>query len=68
MSVAPVTMVLAPTTSALVNPARAFGPEVILGILGGRADWTVFVVIDVVGPLLGALLACRVYRMIAGPR
>jgi glycerol uptake facilitator protein len=68
MSVAPITMVLAPATSALVNPARALGPEVILRILGGHADWTVLVVIDVVGPMLGALAACWVYRAIASPR
>lgn len=68
MSVVPVTMVLAPATSALVNPARAFGPELVLRMLGGHADWTVFVVMDVVGPLLGALVACRVYRAIAGRR
>ncbi|MGH2486008.1 MAG: MIP/aquaporin family protein [Ktedonobacterales bacterium] len=65
MSVAPVTMAFASTTSALVNPARAFGPELLLRILGGHADWTVFVVIDVVGPLLGALAACWVYRVFA---
>lgn len=66
MAVVPVTMALAPATSALVNPARAFGPELVLMILGGHADWTSLLVIDVAGSLLGALIACWVYRAIAG--
>lgn len=66
MAVVPITMVLAPATSALVNPARALGPELMLAILGGHTNWIVLIVMDVVGPLLGALVACRVYRRISG--
>jgi MIP family channel proteins len=54
-------MVFAPLTGAAMNPARAFGPSLVSGDFGG-AD--VFLVVYVVGPIVGALLASIVYFQI----
>ena len=54
-------MVLAPITGAGFNPARAFGPALVSGEWGG-AD--TFLVVYVVGPLVGALIAVFLYLQI----
>jgi MIP family channel proteins len=51
-------MVLAPLTGASLNPARAFGPALVSGEFGGADD---FLLVYVLGPVLGALLAATVY-------
>lgn len=57
-------MVLGPLTGGSVNPARWFGPALIGDGLDG-SDLLVYVL----GPLVGALLAAIVYRVvIAGPQ
>lgn len=59
-----VVMIIGPLTGGAVNPARWFGPALIGdGLEGG--DLLVYVL----GPLLGGLLAALVYRyVIAGPQ
>jgi glycerol uptake facilitator protein len=47
-------MVLAPLTGAGFNPARSFGPAIVSGEWGGFAD---FVLVYVVAPVIGALVA-----------
>src|ERR671919_1108646 len=54
-------MVLAPLTGAGLNPARSFGPALVSGEWGG-AD--VFLLVYVVGPLVGALVAAFLYFQI----
>jgi MIP family channel proteins len=54
-------MVLAPLTGAGFNPARSFGPALVSGEWVGFAD---FVLVYVVGPLVGALLAAFLYFQI----
>jgi MIP family channel proteins len=54
-------MVLAPLTGAGFNPARSFGPALVSGEWGG-AD--VFIVVYVIGPLVGALVAAFLYFQI----
>jgi MIP family channel proteins len=54
-------MVLAPLTGAGFNPARSFGPALVSGEWGGFAD---FVLVYVVGPLVGALVAAFLYFQI----
>ena len=54
-------MVFAPLTGAGFNPARSFGPALVSGEWGG-AD--VFLLVYVVGPLVGALVAAFLYFQI----
>jgi glycerol uptake facilitator protein len=52
-------MVLAPLTGAGFNPARSFGPAIVAGEWsGGAAD---FVLVYVLAPVIGALIAGFVY-------
>jgi glycerol uptake facilitator protein len=54
-------MVLAPVTGAGFNPARAFGPALVSGEWGG-AD--TFLLVYVLGPVVGALVAAVLYFQI----
>lgn len=54
-------MVLAPLTGAGFNPARSFGPALVSGEWGG-AD--VFLLVYVVAPVVGALVAAFLYFQI----
>jgi MIP family channel proteins len=54
-------MVLAPLTGAGFNPARSFGPALVSGEWGG-AD--TFLLVYVVGPVVGALVAAVLYFQI----
>ena len=56
-----VVMVLAPLTGAGVNPARSFGPALVSGEWVGFDD---FVLVYVVGPAAGALVAAFLYFQI----
>jgi len=47
-------MTFGPLTGASLNPARAFGPAVVSGEFGGAGKW---IVVYVIGPLLGAIIA-----------
>ena len=48
-------MVLGPVSGAGFNPARSFGPAIVSG------TWDDFLVVYVVGPVIGALLAGVIY-------
>ncbi len=54
-------MVLAPLTGAGFNPARSFGPALVSGEWGGADD---FLLVYVVGPTVGALVAAFLYFQI----
>jgi glycerol uptake facilitator protein len=54
-------MVFGPLTGGSFNPARAFGPALVSGEWGG-AD--VFLLVYVVGPVVGGLVAAFVYFLI----
>jgi MIP family channel proteins len=54
-------MVLAPLTGAGFNPARSFGPALVSGEWGG-AD--TFILVYVVGPVVGALVAAFIFFQI----
>src|SRR6185503_10491165 len=51
-------MVIAPLTGAGFNPARSFGPAIVSGDWGG-AD--TFLLVYVLAPVIGALVACFLY-------
>jgi MIP family channel proteins len=55
-------LVFAPLTGAGINPARALGPAIVKGeFVGGFGK---FVVVYIVGPLLGGLLAAIGYKLL----
>ena len=51
-------MVFGPLTGAGLNPARSFGPALVSGEWGGADD---FLLVYVLGPVVGAVLAAVVY-------
>ncbi|MBE6506341.1 MAG: MIP family channel protein [Methanocorpusculum parvum] len=61
-----VILVIGNITGGSINPARTFGPDLMALIFAGSdALWTTFP-IYLVGPILGAVCAALLYRMIAG--
>ncbi len=61
-------MVVGPITAASLNPARAFGPELISAIGGGATHWNQLIPVYVVPGLIGSGLAAFVYDLLAEPR
>ena len=54
-------MAIGPLTGAGFNPARSFGPALVCGEFGGGGE---FLLVYVLGPLLGALAAAGAYTAI----
>jgi glycerol uptake facilitator protein len=61
-------MVVGPITAASLNPARAFGPELISAIGGGTTHWNQIIPVYVLPGLAGAGVAAFVYDFLATPR
>src|SRR4051794_13606528 len=61
-------MIVGPITGASLNPARAFGPELVSAIGGGATHWGQLIPVYVLPGLVGAGLAVLVYDAIATPR
>jgi glycerol uptake facilitator protein len=61
-------MVVGPITAASLNPARAFGPELVSAIGGGTTTWNQLIPVYVVPGLIGAGLAAFIYDLLAEPR
>ncbi|MET0614465.1 MAG: MIP/aquaporin family protein [Thermoleophilaceae bacterium] len=61
-------MVLGPITAASLNPARAFGPELVLAIGGGTTHWNQIIPVYVLPGLAGAAAAAFTYDFLATPR
>jgi glycerol uptake facilitator len=62
-------MALAPITGASLNPARAFGPELVESLgKGGVTHWGQLVPIYILPGLVGAGIAALAYDWIAKPR
>jgi glycerol uptake facilitator-like aquaporin len=55
-------MVAAPMTGAGFNPARALGPAIVANEFGGTGRW---LLLYVLAPLVGAILAVLVYSWLA---
>jgi glycerol uptake facilitator len=61
-------MVIGPITGASLNPARAFGPELVLAIGGGLTHWDQLVPVYILPGLLGSGVAAVTYDFLAHPR
>ena len=61
-------MVIGPITGASLNPARAFGPELVSAIGGGATHWDQLIPVYVLPGLVGAGLAALAYDFLAKPR
>jgi glycerol uptake facilitator protein len=61
-------MVVGPITAASLNPARAFGPELVAAIGGGETQWNQILPVYVLPGLAGAGVAAFVYDFLSSPR
>ena len=61
-------MVVGPITAASLNPARAFGPELVSAIGNGATHWNQLILVYVLPGLVGAALAAFAYDFMTKPR
>ncbi|HET8822068.1 MAG TPA: aquaporin [Thermoleophilaceae bacterium] len=61
-------MVIGPITAASLNPARAFGPELVAAIGGGETQWNQIIPVYILPGLAGAAAAAFAYDYLATPR
>ena len=61
-------LIFGPITGASLNPARAFGPELVQAIAGGTTFWTQYLPVYLVPGLVGAAAAAFLYDFLANPR
>ena len=67
-AVVAIIMIVGPITGASLNPARAFGPELVSAIGDGKTFWNQLVPVYILPGLVGAGLAAVVYDFLANPR
>ena len=61
-------MVVGPITGASLNPARAFGPELVSAIGDGTTHWNQLIPVYVLPGLVGSALAAFAYDFMTKPR
>jgi glycerol uptake facilitator protein len=61
-------LIFGPVTGASLNPARAFGPELVQTLAGGTTFWSQYLPVYLVPGLLGAAAATFAYDYLANPR
>jgi len=61
-------MVIGPVTGASLNPARAFGPELVSAIKSGPTHWNQYIPVYLLPGLAGGALAAFAYDYLATPR
>jgi glycerol uptake facilitator protein len=61
-------MVVGPVTGASLNPARAFGPELVSAIGGGATHWNQLIPVYILPGLIGSALAAVTYDAVSSPR
>jgi glycerol uptake facilitator protein len=67
-AVVAIIMVVGPITGASLNPARAFGPELVSAIGNGATHWNQLIPVYVLPGLVGSAIAAVAYDFIATPR
>lgn len=66
MALAAAIMFIGPATGAAVNPARAFGPDVISIFFGAPSvDWVAYIVCFLIGPIVGGVGAAWLYAKVS---
>jgi glycerol uptake facilitator protein len=66
LTLAALILFLGPATGGSVNPARAFGPDLVAVSFGYPVNWAAFVVAYLIGPLLGGGVGALGYTVVAG--
>jgi glycerol uptake facilitator protein len=61
-------MIVGPVTGASLNPARAFGPELVSAFGGGATHWNQLIPVYILPGLVGSALAAVLYDALATPR
>ena len=61
-------MIVGPITGASLNPARAFGPELVSAIGGGATHWNQLLPVYILPGLVGSGIAAVAYDFLAKPR
>jgi glycerol uptake facilitator protein len=61
-------MIVGPITGASLNPARAFGPELVSSLKSGVTHWNQLLPVYILPGLIGSALAAFTYDFIAHPR
>jgi glycerol uptake facilitator protein len=61
-------MVMGPVTGGSLNPARAFGPELVTAIAGGPTHWVQYLPVYFLPGLAGSVMAAFIYDFLAEPR
>jgi glycerol uptake facilitator protein len=61
-------MIVGPITGASLNPARAFGPELVSTIAGGPSHWNQLLPVYILPGLVGSGVAAVAYDFLAKPR
>jgi glycerol uptake facilitator protein len=67
MALTAIVLLFGSFTGAPVNPARAFGPNLVDALSGVPVDWGSYLFCYLLGPVLGASAATFLYRFIARP-
>jgi len=61
-------LIFGPVSGASLNPARAFGPELVAAIAGGPTHWAQYVPVYLLPGLAGSAGAAFIYDFLAKPR
>src|SRR3982075_875428 len=61
-------LVFGPVTGASLNPARAFGPELVQALAGGTTYWAQYIPVYLISGFVGAAAASFLYDFLANPR
>src|SRR5262249_43186742 len=65
MALAVVIMFIGPASGGSVNPARAPRPDVIKLFFGVSNNWGEYIVVHLIGPIIGTVVAAFLYTSIA---
>ena len=66
LTLAALILFLGPATGGSLNPARAFGPDLVAVFFGYPVSWAAFVVTYLIGPVLGGVVGALGYAAVAG--
>jgi glycerol uptake facilitator protein len=65
LALAAIVMVIGTATGGSVNPARAFGPDLVNVFFQVKVNWSQYLVAYLIGPLVGGIVGANLYAYIA---